>query len=407
MARKNRAKSDAQQPLTGFRERKGSSSDVRSPVSPLFSPKLSRREVKEIVEEEPLKSPEEWIDFALKKLWEHNKPIEAIRFLAMQELDLLEFLITASEDIRDEVRRSVCSSGWFPATRGAWAGSLSSILLDRFRTYLNRLPPHLADRQVDDACRIIPNFVAALAALDHMSFDKGSNVKEETNDEDEDPFFKKKQSQKKRKAASGTGRARQNTVVVDPRLFAAIDFDVPISPDELSVTEICILNRLRELLELLLDAFASPELAIHAKAIFFKTPGQSMQGDPKSSPVLPTSESNNANASTTSAPDPGAFPHIRPIGAAKHFDNAEELGAWPIVVSGRAVSQLRQIKKGDNHVFRMVRKKITELSQGFFSDDNQKRLLGLETEVPIYEAKVSRDLRIVYQIDLDTDVDMK
>jgi hypothetical protein len=27
--------------------------------------------------------------------------------------------------------------------------------------------------------------------------------------------------------------------------------------------------------------------------------------------------------------------------------------------------------------------------------------------VPIYEAKVSRDIRIVYQIDLDTDVDAK
>ncbi|CAE7234107.1 unnamed protein product [Rhizoctonia solani] len=45
-----------------------------------------------------------------------------------------------------------------------------------------------------------------------------------------------------------------------------------------------------------------------------------------------------------------------------------------------------------------------ELSQGFFSNDNQKRLEGLKAEVPIYEAKVSRDLRIVYQIDIDTDV---
>ncbi|CAE6461524.1 unnamed protein product [Rhizoctonia solani] len=65
------------------------------------------------------------------------------------------------------------------------------------------------------------------------------------------------------------------------------------------------------------------------------------------------------------------------------------------------------MQKGDSHVFAMVEKKITELSQGFFSDSNQKRLIGLDTEVPIYEAKVSRDIRIVYQIDLDTDVDAK
>ncbi|KAG8753172.1 hypothetical protein FRC11_007661, partial [Ceratobasidium sp. 423] len=68
---------------------------------------------------------------------------------------------------------------------------------------------------------------------------------------------------------------------------------------------------------------------------------------------------------------------------------------------------LRRIRKGDGHVFKMISKKIKELSQGFFSDDNQKRLVGLDTEVPIYEAKVSRDLRIVYQIDLDTDVEAK
>ncbi|KAG8719695.1 hypothetical protein FRC08_002227 [Ceratobasidium sp. 394] len=406
MARKNRAKSDAQRTLSGFRERKGSSSDVQSPVSPLFSPKLSLRETKDTLEEEPSKTPEEWIDFALKKLWESGKPIHAIRVLAMQEPDLLEFLVTANEEIRDEVRRSVCNSGWFPATRDAWTGSLSSMLLERFRTYLNRLPPHLADRQIDDACRHVPNFVAALAALDAIAFGGDSNAKDK-EDDDVDPFFKKKQSQKKRKAA-GTARARQNTTLVDPRLFTAIDFDMPTSPDELSVTEICLLNRLRELLEVLLDSFARPELAIHAKALFFKETAQYAQvNTPNSSPVLPTSGSNNVNTSTTSAPGLGAFPHIRPLGAAKYFDNASELGAWPVVVSGRAVAHLRQIQKGDNHVFRMVRKKITELSQGFFSDDNQKRLLGLETEVPIYEAKVSRDLRIVYQIDLDTDVDTK
>ncbi|KAG9097516.1 hypothetical protein FRC06_007474, partial [Ceratobasidium sp. 370] len=398
MARKNRAKSDAQRTLPGFRERKGSSSDVQSPISPLFSPRFSRHEAKDMLEEEPSKTPDEWIDFALKKLWESGKPIHAIRVLAMQEPDLLEFLITVNEEIRDEVRRSVCSSSAFPATRDAWTGSLSCMLLDRFRTYLNRLPPHLADRQVDDACRHVPNFVAALGALDLITFGGGSSTKNKEDDEDIDPFFKKKQSQKKRKAA-GNARARQNTALVDPRLFTAIDFDMPTTPDELSVTEVCLLDRLRELLEILLDSFAKPELAVHAKALFFKEPLQSVQGTGSSlSPILQTSGSNDTNT-VTAAPDPGAFPHIRPLGAAKYFDNASELGAWPVVVSGRAVTHLRQIQKGDNHVFRMVRKKITFDLWG----------IGciISLLVPIYEAKVSRDLRIVYQIDLDTDVDTK
>ena len=40
-----------------------------------------------------------------------------------------------------------------------------------------------------------------------------------------------------------------------------------------------------------------------------------------------------------------------------------------------------------------------ELSQGFFSDDNQKKLVGQDNEVPIFEAKMTRDLRLVYQVE--------
>ncbi|QRW07577.1 P-loop nucleoside triphosphate hydrolase [Ceratobasidium sp. AG-Ba] len=399
MAGKKRSKSDAQRPLPPLREHKRTTSDIPPPVSPL----VSRREIKEVVPEEPSKSPEEWVEFALTKIWEYGKPPDAVRFLHMQrEPDLLEFLITANEDIREAVRQAVCS-GWFPDTRAAWPNSLSHMLLDRFRHYFNRLPPSLVDRRVTDACRVIPSFLVALGALDHFAFETLPSTK--ADPEEEDPFFKKKKTQKQRKTA-GT-RARTNTTMVDPKIFMAIDFDVPTNPDELSVTETCILNRLRELLETLLDSFNDPELAAHAKALVSKAPLQHIQesANPLASP---TSDPKATNAtSITNAPDDSAFPHIRPIGAAKYFDNASELGAWTVVVSGRAVAHLRQMQKGDSHVFAMVRKKITELSQGFFSDSNQKRLIGLDTEVPIYEAKVSRDLRIVYQIDLDTDVDAK
>jgi hypothetical protein len=36
-----------------------------------------------------------------------------------------------------------------------------------------------------------------------------------------------------------------------------------------------------------------------------------------------------------------------------------------------------------------------ELSNGHFSDDNQKRLVGTNTPIPIYEAKMTRDSRLV------------
>lgn len=36
-----------------------------------------------------------------------------------------------------------------------------------------------------------------------------------------------------------------------------------------------------------------------------------------------------------------------------------------------------------------------ELSNGHLSDDNHKRLNGQDTEIPIYEAKMTRDTRLI------------
>ncbi|CAE6534820.1 unnamed protein product [Rhizoctonia solani] len=310
--------------------------------------------------------------------------------------------MTANEDIRDSVYESACGAS-FPTRRAGWPTSIHCYLLGRFRIYLGRLPPDLADRNIDEASRQASALESALSALDHITFeDEGAQ-----EEEDEDPFFKvkSKKSQKQRKANKNkASRTRNNTVVVDPRLFMAVDMDVPIAADEVMVAEICILERIQEMLKVVLTAFDNPDLAPHARALFFKQP---LQYVPSKSTPKPDKPSEGGKVGDTTEPEVGAYPHIRPLAAAKYFDEGTGLGAWNIIVSGRAVRDLRQIQKGDSHVFGMVHKKIMELSQGFFSDDNQKRLIGLDTEVPIYEAKVSRDLRIVYQIDLDTDVDAK
>ncbi|KAG8732236.1 hypothetical protein FRC11_014976 [Ceratobasidium sp. 423] len=344
-------------------------------------------------------SPEEWLDFAQKTIWNAARVVDAIQLLAA-EPDLLEFLMTANEDIRDLVYESACGAS-FPAKRVSWPTSISCYLLRRFRIYLGRLPPDLADRDIDEASRQTSALESALSALNHITFEDGDAREEEG----EDPFFKvkSKKSQKQRKANKAS-RARNNTVVVDPRLFMAIDMDVPIAADEVMVAEICIFERIQEMLKVLLTAFDNPDLAPHAKSLFFKQPLQYTPA--KSTPRLNNALEGDGTGAATE-PEVGAYPHIRPLAAAKYFDEGTGLGAWNIIVSGRAVKDLRHIQKGDSHVFGMVYKKIMELSQGFFSDDNQKRLIGLDTEVPIYEAKVSRDLRIVYQIDLDTDVDAK
>ncbi|KAK7034640.1 hypothetical protein VNI00_012282 [Paramarasmius palmivorus] len=95
-----------------------------------------------------------------------------------------------------------------------------------------------------------------------------------------------------------------------------------------------------------------------------------------------------------------AAPNIMPMKATLHFDNAEGFGDWKVYISSRANRDLRDARNRNPDLFRIIVKKIKELSKGHFSDDNQKRLNHSNVEIPIFEAKMTRDSRLVYQVDV-------
>ena len=109
-----------------------------------------------------------------------------------------------------------------------------------------------------------------------------------------------------------------------------------------------------------------------------------------------------------------AFPMIQPMKAALYFDSVEGFGEWRILLSTRATQDLRESKRNDGSTFKVIVKKIKyillnslvpgtlsdqsvyrELSNGQFSADNQKRLNGHDMGIHIFEAKMTRDLRLV------------
>ncbi|KAH9919767.1 uncharacterized protein BXZ73DRAFT_104875 [Epithele typhae] len=96
---------------------------------------------------------------------------------------------------------------------------------------------------------------------------------------------------------------------------------------------------------------------------------------------------------------PEDLPPVLPMKAALYFDSADGFGEWRVLISTRADRDLRQARKRDAKMFAIYVKKIKELSNGHFSDDNQKRLTGLDVDIPIYEAKMTGDTRLVYQVD--------
>ena len=53
-----------------------------------------------------------------------------------------------------------------------------------------------------------------------------------------------------------------------------------------------------------------------------------------------------------------AFPMIQPMKAALYFDDIEGFGEWSIMLSTRAQKDLREARRADGAVFRIVMKKI-------------------------------------------------
>ncbi len=104
---------------------------------------------------------------------------------------------------------------------------------------------------------------------------------------------------------------------------------------------------------------------------------------------------------------------LRGLSRALYFDTAKGFGDWTVVISRMRTIFLRRAHKKNISAFNAIVEKIKyvsdfmvscithayrnhrELSCGHFTDDNQKRLCGSATEVPVFSAKISRSLRLV------------
>ncbi|KAI6011661.1 hypothetical protein BKA83DRAFT_630943 [Pisolithus microcarpus] len=88
-----------------------------------------------------------------------------------------------------------------------------------------------------------------------------------------------------------------------------------------------------------------------------------------------------------------------------YLDGADSFGEWRILIGTNVMRKLREFRRNDTKRFKTVYRKIREISNGQFSNDNQQRLDKTLSGVPIFEARMERDLRLVYQIDCVPDHD--
>ncbi|KAG9078420.1 hypothetical protein FRC06_008372 [Ceratobasidium sp. 370] len=75
---------------------------------------------------------------------------------------------------------------------------------------------------------------------------------------------------------------------------------------------------------------------------------------------------------------------------------------WPILMASRAIRQLQKLER-DQKVLDIVQKKIKELSNGTFTFENHRMITGTAEYIPIYRARLASDLRILYQVDIESE----
>ncbi|KAH6917671.1 hypothetical protein BKA70DRAFT_1139349 [Coprinopsis sp. MPI-PUGE-AT-0042] len=193
-----------------------------------------------------------------------------------------------------------------------------------------------------------------------------------------------------------TKKALNMAVTLDPKVLARLGLSVPHTTQDAENITNALLSGLLVSLE---RYFVILEYKYVYTAIQESSVIQLAVDVPNNLDTAQDQAQENGEDAAKEVPAPSAFPMVQPMKAALYFDSAEGFGEWRILLSTRADGNLRDWRRRDAEFFKIIIKKIKELSCGHFSADNQKRLNKPDVDFPIFEAKMTRDTRLVYQID--------
>ncbi|KIN94541.1 hypothetical protein M404DRAFT_380130 [Pisolithus tinctorius Marx 270] len=308
--------------------------------------------------------------------------------------NLFGFLISVWPNSKKLVERIFSA---FPKEPALIPQSFVKDLLLKISHTLFSIPPDLLStdlsKNIGQFRQYVDNVLPVLAMLCCADFASETSITEgraESVDEDI-PFLKQKVKKQRRKV-------KQAAAAVDPALFFKLGVPVPTTNETARRMANDIVEKLKLDLDSYLSALSSPELAIPLKNAYVQLLSDHSTRERPRTVVEPST-------SVVVETQPSAYPTVQPMKAALYFDNADGFGEWRILIGTNATKKLREFRGSDGYKFKIVVKKIKELSNGHFSDDNQKRLDGARSGVPIFEAKMQRDLRLVYQIDCVPDHD--
>ncbi|SJL05199.1 uncharacterized protein ARMOST_08565 [Armillaria ostoyae] len=169
------------------------------------------------------------------------------------------------------------------------------------------------------------------------------------------------------------------------KYFDVLNVNIPKTSSQAYILVDLILQSQQDTMKFYLKLLRHPEISTSLKESFIVS----------ASPI-----ELEKNTSGIVAKLPSAYPIVQPMKSALYFDTANGFGDWMVVISTNADNLLRRAHKRNLTAFNAIVEKIKELSCGLFTGDNQRRVCGSAVEVPVFSAKISRSLRLVYQIDI-------
>ncbi|KAK2462120.1 hypothetical protein APHAL10511_006583 [Amanita phalloides] len=177
-------------------------------------------------------------------------------------------------------------------------------------------------------------------------------------------------------------------------LLATLEVPIPRNSKEASDALAKLLDYQKVLLCRYLKIVRMPEIGEEVKAGVISNLNQARSAVASTSATTTVRTEENPVSSTMQLSDYKLGPPI----SAQSYEMIDGFGDWLILISSRADSDLREWRRRDKTTFKIILKKIRDLSKGDFSVNNQHRVNRGDV-VPIFEAKATFDCRLVYQVD--------
>ncbi|KAG8980866.1 hypothetical protein FRB93_008909 [Tulasnella sp. JGI-2019a] len=209
----------------------------------------------------------------------------------------------------------------------------------------------------------------------------------------------KRQSQGREKSAVAKARRHMaaRAIQINDKVFLNLGISVPATAADAETKSREILLEQKNILIRYIGLLRNEGVMPYVKSNHIRDRKPSIPAFPKEKRQVLVPTQHGLGAENTAPPTRPVTYQLKP--ARYYEEESLEPGHWPVLLSSRALKHIRTLAGRDATISGIVQKKIRELAQGHFSYSNQKILAGNASEVPIYEAKMTRDLRLVYQVD--------